>query len=77
MMAPYLKDVHQTIASWREDRNKDGWRLSLREMLSISINELYDTAPLEGNALTRVKMVTWLTSDLFALQKLLESTTPR
>jgi hypothetical protein len=31
-MVPYLKGIHQTLDSWRPHRDKDGWKLSMKEI---------------------------------------------
>ncbi|KAL7564984.1 hypothetical protein ACA910_011951 [Epithemia clementina (nom. ined.)] len=35
-MVPYLKGLHLTLESWREDRNNDGWKLSPTEWAAMS-----------------------------------------
>ena len=31
-MVPYLKGIHQTLDSWRTNRDSDGWKLSAKEL---------------------------------------------
>ena len=77
MMAPYLKDIHQTLDSCRKGRDKGGWRLSHREMITFTSYNFYKIVLLDENAPTRVKPVTRLISGLLELQELLDDTTLR
>jgi hypothetical protein len=31
-MVPYLKGIHQMLDSWRPNRDKDKWKLSMKEI---------------------------------------------
>ena len=76
-MALYLNGVHQTLDSWRKGRNKDGWRLSHKEMLACSRKLGYETGLSNEDVPVRVKPMDRLESDMFVLQTLLEGPTPR
>ena len=32
-ISPYFKGIHQTLDSWRPEKDKDGWKLERREMM--------------------------------------------
>ena len=32
MMTPYLKDIHQTLDSWRPYQDNDGWKMTMSEI---------------------------------------------
>ncbi|KAL7576958.1 hypothetical protein ACA910_006714 [Epithemia clementina (nom. ined.)] len=35
-MVPYLKGLHLTLESWREDRDEDGWKMTPRERALVN-----------------------------------------
>jgi hypothetical protein len=69
-MTPYLKGIHQTLDSWRPNRDDDGWKLPLRLQRTVTESEA------DGKAPQRVKAVVRLESDLKALEALLEGDGP-
>jgi hypothetical protein len=87
-MKPYLKGIHLTLDGWRRGRDKDGWKLKSSEMTEErdldpiggeNLGERYfgDLGTSEvRDPPSRVRLVTWLASDLRALSSLLESATP-
>ena len=67
-MKPYLKGIHQTLDSWRKGRDKDGWKLSRRELLAVIEDKEGDYDPvMDKDAPSRVKPVSRLRNDLTAL----------
>ena len=76
-MVPYLKGIHQTLGSWRSNRDEDGWKLTLSEMRAskYSLNQMkfsYSTK----DAPTEVYPVARLEDDINCLLKLFESPRP-
>lgn len=63
-MNPYLKGLHLTIDSWRENRDEDGWRVTSEADTRL------DSGPAPEAAPPRVKAVPRLAGDLRALEEL-------
>ena len=74
-MSPYLKGDRQTLDSWREGIDREGWKLERREMmlfLTSRKGEVYDD--LVSEALENLYPATRLKSYLETLECLLEGT---
>ena len=77
-MKPYLKGIHQTLDSWRKGRDKDGWKLSRRELLAVIEDKEGDYDPvMDKDAPSRVKPVSRLRNDVTALTLLFEGEEPK
>ena len=77
-MKPYLKGIHQTLDSWRKGRDREGWKLSKRELMAVIGDKggEYDPIP-DVDAPSRVKPVIRLDNDLKALRALFEGDEPK
>ena len=73
-MCPYLNGIHQTLDSWRESRNEDGWKLTRRELMLESLGKINY---FEKEAPSVVEPASRLKDDLFALKSMLEGDIPR
>ena len=78
-----MKEIHQTLDSWRPNQRKDGWKMLLDEWISL-FNSIKDDV--ERNKLLqihndghpdRVKPVHRLASDLNALKQLFAADKPK
>ena len=72
---PYLKGMHQSIDSWRPNRNDDGWKMKARDYIdllaSIKDDEVRDrmiNSHHKGHP-DRVDYVQRLLSDMYTLEK--------
>jgi len=75
-MVPYLKGIHLTLDSWRDNRDSEGWRLSPKE-LRFSLANKEDFAPeKEKGAPATVMAVPRLKKDIEALLELSVSMEP-
>jgi hypothetical protein len=74
-MVPYLKGIHQTLDSWRTNRDSDGWKLSAKELAARIRNGRSLQKEPEGPP-TRVKAAVRLAGDLEAFTKLFDSEAP-
>jgi hypothetical protein len=63
-MVPYLKGIHETLDGWRRHRDKDGWKLSIKEIAW------------QRKRPTEVKAAPRLKDDLEALQSVLSKEKP-
>ena len=72
-MKPYLKGIHQTLDSWRKGRDKEGWKLSNRELMVVIGDKggVFDPI-LVTETTSYVKILTRLSNDLNALKVLFE-----
>ncbi len=76
-MVPYLKGFHQTLDSWRANRDEEGWKLTPKEIAASirkSVRQPEDPPPLE--APVRVKIAARFRDDLTALQTLFSAVKP-
>ena len=71
-MVPYLKGIHHTLESWRDDRNVDGWRLPEKDRRKRKRDEAlnFEGPPKEVSQAPRFK------DDVFALAELTKDETP-
>jgi hypothetical protein len=72
-MVSYLKGIHQTLDSWRPNRDKDGWKLTVKE-IARKRKRVRDEE--QGEPPTRVNTTLRLMADLGALCKLLSAKQP-
>jgi hypothetical protein len=76
-MVPYLKGMHQTLDSWRDNRGEDGWKMTAKEIagrMRSSRGEPGEDRLEEAPA--RVKAAPRFESDMEALPSLFESVHP-
>lgn len=65
-MTPYLKGINKSLELWIKGRDKDGWGLSHKEIITFSnANGLNDTIHLEKNANISVTPGKMMKSDDF------------
>ena len=69
-MVPYLKGVHQTLDSWRLDRNTSGWRLSREELREFYASMDYEVGG-DTESPSKVQVVPRLKGELFVLGNLM------
>ena len=69
-MVPYLKGVHQTLDSWRLDRNTTGWRLSREELRKFYASMDYEVGG-DTESPSKVQVVPRLKGELFVLGNLM------
>ena len=71
-MVPYLKGIHHTLESWRDDRDDDGWRLPEKDRRKRKHGEMSSSSvpPKE------VKQSPRFRSDVAALMELTKDDTP-
>jgi hypothetical protein len=69
-MVPYLKGIHQTLDSWRPNRDKDGWKLTMKEIARLRRRGREEE---QGEPPTEVKEAPRLRDDLEALRFLQRS----
>jgi hypothetical protein len=74
-MVPYLKGIHQTLDSWRTNRDSEGWKLSAKELAARLRNGRSLEKEPEGPP-SRVKAASRLEGDLEAFTKLFGSEAP-
>ena len=76
-MVPYLKGMHQTLDSWRENRREDGWKMTAKEIAARmrSSKGEHEEGWLE-EAPARVKAAPRFTSNMEALTSLFASVHP-
>jgi hypothetical protein len=81
-MVPYLRGLHLTLESWRDWRNKDGWKLPAREIETL-IDAMKDYAPLpvlftdlpkkKGKCIDTVTAAPRLKADVEAMSRLVRA----
>jgi hypothetical protein len=74
LMVPYLKGIHQTLDSWRPHRDKDGWKLSDKEIAKKKRKRVREPERTEPPSC--VSAAPCLKGDLEALKGLLEAKHP-
>ncbi len=78
---PYLKGIHLTLDSWRRWRKEDGWKMSMKEIQAVMVEQGWGDmeAPLEPGANKpplRAKAVPRLEHDVQALVRLTRDMDP-
>ena len=65
----YFKGIYQTLDSWKEGRDEDGWKLTRQDLMSESLGK---SNYYEKEASSVVEPASRLKDDLFALKSMLE-----
>ena len=73
-MCPYLLGIHQTLYSWREGNDEDGWKLSRRELTSELLERLNE---FDKESQSVFEPSSRFRDNVFALESLMECSVPR